>query len=110
MECLEKVLQAWCEFAPDVVLGGVALADFETKVNASRNSLVQFTVKENEVLNAPVKRETDDWAGMSLKSAIVYCVLGDPNFGPDSSLYKAMGYIRKSDGRWGLTQRGRVLA
>jgi hypothetical protein len=33
-------------------------------------------------------------------------VRGTPQHGPDSSLYRALGYIRKSERRSGLTRKG----
>jgi hypothetical protein len=35
-------------------------------------------------------------------------VTGDPAFGPDSSLYEAMGYVRKSERKSGLTRKGKT--
>lgn len=32
-------------------------------------------------------------------------VVADPNFGDNSALYEAMGYIRKSDRKSGLTRK-----
>ncbi len=32
-------------------------------------------------------------------------VVGDPNFGPDSALYEALGYVRKSDRKSGFTRK-----
>lgn len=109
MECLEKVLQAWREFAPEVVFGGISVADFESFVQASRQSRSTLTERENEVIAALVKRDNDDLTALMKKSLVVNGVIGDPNFGPDSALYEAMGYIRKSDRRSGLTRKRRVL-
>jgi hypothetical protein len=49
----------------------------------------------------------DDADGVSLGKAamVVAAVVGDPNFGPDSSLYEAMGYTRKSEPKSGLTRK-----
>jgi hypothetical protein len=37
---------------------------------------------------------------------VVSGVLADPSEGPDSSVYEAMGYTRKSERRSGLTRKG----
>lgn len=109
IECLEKVLQAWREFAPDVTFGGVTLANFEEKVQISRQARVDLTAKENAVMNAIVQRDNDDALSLALKALIVNGVIGDPNFGPDSVLYEAMGYVRKSARSSGLTRKHKVL-
>jgi hypothetical protein len=35
-------------------------------------------------------------------------VLGDPAYGPDSALYEALGYVRKSERKSGLTRKGKT--
>ncbi len=37
---------------------------------------------------------------------VVNSVKGTPGFGPDSPLYRALGYIRKSERRSGLSRPG----
>jgi hypothetical protein len=41
---------------------------------------------------------------------VVNGVVGDPTFGPDSALYEAMGYVRKSERKSGLTRKGKKTA
>jgi hypothetical protein len=36
--------------------------------------------------------------------------VGDPNYGDDSNLYEAMGYIRKSERASGLTKKAKAAA
>lgn len=110
MDCLEKVLQALREFAPEASFGGVSLTDFEEKVQQSRQSRTELAAKEAAVLNGIIKRDNDDETALALKTLIVNGVIGDPNFGPDSALYEAMGYIRKSDRQSGLTRKNRAAA
>jgi hypothetical protein len=47
-------------------------------------------------------REDADKASMAKAAAIVAGVLADPAFGPNSSLYEAMGYTRKDEPKSGL--------
>ena len=41
------------------------------------------------------------------KVLVVYGVMGNPAYGPDSDLYEAMGYVRKSERKSGLTHRSK---
>jgi hypothetical protein len=40
----------------------------------------------------------------------VNSVRGTPGFGPDSPLYRALGYVRKSERKSGLTRKGATPA
>jgi hypothetical protein len=44
---------------------------------------------------------------MRLAQLVTNGVLGDPEAGPDSDLYEAMGYVRTSARKSGLTRKGR---
>lgn len=52
-----------------------------------------------------LKRDTDDEAALAKRELIVNGVISDPNFGPDSALYEALGFVRKSDRKSGLTRK-----
>lgn len=108
MDCLNKALQAWSEIAPNSTFGGVTLENFEAAVNESRDSRTELAAKENAVKMGIVTRDNYDAASLLLKALVVNGVIGDPNFGPDSALYEAMGYIRKSERRSGLTRKKKV--
>ncbi len=47
---------------------------------------------------------------MEKSTLVVNGIIGDPNFGPDSDLYEAMGYVRKSARKSGLTRKKNALA
>ena len=49
-------------------------------------------------------RDGADAAFLAQAQLVVNGVLADPSEGPDSSLYEAMGYTRKSERRSGLTR------
>ena len=44
------------------------------------------------------------------KVLVVYGVMGNPAYGPDSDLYEAMGYVRKSERKTGLTRKKKTDA
>lgn len=108
MQCLEKVLDAWRDIAPGEKFGGLNLAEFEALVDASRQSRVTLVDKQNEVISAIVGRENNDIAALTSKAIVVNGVIGNPDFGPDSALYEAMGYVRKSSRKSGLTRKKKV--
>lgn len=102
---LNKILNGWRKEAPDKSFGRMTLAQFETEIEPS------FTARRNLAdLDAQRARETntrDDADEHSLSKAdlVVAGVIGDPDFGANSSLYELMGYTRKSERKSGLTRR-----
>lgn len=52
-------------------------------------------------------RDAADAAFSSKAQLVVAGVLADPTEGPDSALYEALGYTRKSERRSGVTRRKR---
>jgi hypothetical protein len=109
MDCLEKIVEAWQNLAPTTSFGGIHLADFQAKITASQTARVEVMNKDVECKAAIVSRETADAAAMAFKTLIVNGVVGDPNFGPNSALYEAMGYVRKDDRASGLTRKKKEL-
>lgn len=105
MDCLEKVLDAWRNLAPDMQFGGITLTEFQAKINASLGARVEVTAKENEYKAAIVSRDNTDADAMAAKTLVVNGVIGNPNFGPNSALYEAMGYVRKDMRASGLTRK-----
>lgn len=105
MDLLETTAAALREFAPDTAFGGVKLADFEPFVETCRKDRDDIVDHDNLGKGLIVKRENDDDTALGKRELIVNGVIGDPNFGPDSALYEALGFVRKSDRKSGLTRK-----
>lgn len=100
-----KIDDAWKEGASSVEFMGVKQTDFNgkiTAVKAKEQTLdelrVQVKILEDEIL--------DDYA--VLDDTIVDVangVRGNRDYGDDSPLYGAMGYVRKSERASGLTRK-----
>ena len=60
---------------------------------------------QDKLTKALAGRDTADENTAAKIQLVVAGVLGDPTEGPDSALYKAFGYTRRSDRKTGLTRR-----
>lgn len=103
---LETVLEAVRELAPDKAFGGISLTQYDTQVNMSVDVRKELVNAEINVSNVTNKRENIDEEGLRMRELIVNGIIGDPDFGPDSTLYERCGYVRKSDRKSGLTRKG----
>lgn len=97
---------AWKELAPEKSFAGMTLAEFETATTLPLAIRDQIVALEKQMVGRKTDRMTADTAANVLLDLVVNSVRGTPQYGPDSSLYRAMGYVRKSERRSGLTRRG----
>lgn len=101
-EKLERMVRAWETLAADKTFGGQTLAQFKAAIQASSDRRADVSRLETELEAAQVARDLADAESMRHVQLVVNGVIGDPTEGPDSDLYEAMGYIRKSARKSGL--------
>ena len=104
-----KMNDAWKEGAPTVEFMGVKQADLNSNI-------ADIEAKEQNLddLRAQIKmledKVSDDYAALDDKLVDVgNGVRGSRDYGDDSPLYGAMGYVRKSDRASGLTRKTKTL-
>ncbi len=97
---------AWKELAPQESFAGMTLAGFEAATALPITLRDQILALEKQLEGRKAERMTADTAANALLDLMVNSVRGTPLHGPDSSLYRALGYIRKSERRSGLTRKG----
>ena len=101
----EKIEDAWATLAPDATFGGMTLAQFRSRIQPSKDARGVIGRIEDELKGAVVVRDNADNDSLSGCDLVVKGVVGDPTFGDDSALYEAMGYVRKSQRKSGLTRK-----
>ena len=104
-EKMLQVLNAWKTLAPDKSFGAMTAAQFEAQVNKSLAPRARLDRLEDEKREQIALREAEDEVSMTKVQLVVNGVLADPDEGEDSALYEAMGYIRKSARKSGLTRK-----
>ena len=104
LDRLTRILSAWKNLAGTAAFAGMTAEQFETAIAPSfltRKQLDDLDDQRTHLLNT---RGDADEASLAKAAAVVAGVQADPNFGPNSSLYEAMGYVRKSERASGLTR------
>lgn len=100
-----RFLNSVTTLAPGKTFGGVTLAEFAAQVeksNAPRQRLVEIA---DEKMDEEAKRDNEDVNTMKMCERIKNGVVADPDFGDDSALYEALGFVRKSERKSGLTRK-----
>ena len=79
------------------LFGGVTLADLESARTASLNARTDIQHAENAMIALRNHRQESDRHYEELMRRAVAGLIADPDFGPDSDAYNAMGYTRRSE-------------
>src|SRR5205085_10480405 len=101
-EKLRRVLNAWKTLAADKVFGGMTAEQFEAVIAPSFTTRQQIDENDNQRTHLINQRGDVDDASLAKTATVVASVVADPAFGPNSSLYEAMGYVRQSERKSGL--------
>ena len=104
-EKINVMNDAWFEGAKSTVFNGIAQGDFQAAIEAAAADDAAIADLEAEI---KMKRDVRDDKYKALdqqRSKVGQGVAGDPNFGNDSPLYGAMGFVRKSERASGLTRK-----
>ena len=102
---LTTIVDAWTNLRPTKSFAGMTLAEFELAMAPSIEARHQLRDALALVAKAIVDRDNADRQTMPTLRRVVAAVVADETEGDDSALYAAMGYVRKSDRRSGLTRR-----
>ncbi|MBS1792918.1 MAG: hypothetical protein JSS81_03645 [Acidobacteria bacterium] len=106
-EMFERALNALRNMAPETKFKGITLADFAAQVERSLATRRHLDDLDDQTVIGLIDRETEDEKTLAMLADIVDGVVGHEDFGDDSALYEALGFVRKSQRKSGLTRRKR---
>lgn len=106
VERIQRFRAAWRELAPAATFAGMTLTQFEEAVSAPLTLREEILATSKQLEGLKTSRSKADKAAGEVLELVVNSVRGTPGFGADSSLYRALGYIRKSERKSGLTRKG----
>ncbi|WP_193212244.1 hypothetical protein [Luteolibacter marinus] len=96
---------AWRELAPDQAFAGMTLAEFEAATAPPIALREEIVALEKQLEGKKTARSMADQEAANVLELVVNSVRGTPGHGPDGELYRAFGYVRKSERRTGLTRK-----
>jgi len=105
-ERLRKCVNAWETLAPAKSYSSMTLAQFKTAIAPSFDARVLLDQLDDQQAKAINDRDTADEVSLALVQRVINAVLADPDEGPDSSVLEAMGRVRQSERKSGLTRKG----
>ncbi len=87
------MVQEWEAVAPGETLAGMTLGEFKAateRVVAERETLKRL---RGDVTGAIARRNAADQEAKKAINRFIYGVKASPRFGPDSDLYRQLGYV-----------------
>lgn len=105
-----QVSVAWQQHAPAASFAGMTLEEFREKISASQTTREEVAAAEANLRGFIAARAAADLATRDAVSLVVNSIRGNPEFGANSKLYRACGYITYGERASGLTRRGTTTA
>lgn len=102
---INHIITAWETLAPTATFGGQTLAQFKAKVQPVFDQQEKLSALDAQWTEAQQQQAVMLNAGHAAALLAVNGVKGDPAHGENSPLYAAMGYVRKSDRKSGLSRK-----
>jgi membrane carboxypeptidase/penicillin-binding protein PbpC len=107
---INAITSAWATLAPTASFGGMTLAQYKAKVKPSLDARDLLDTLAKQVTSAQDARDNADVVSSDINQKVVKGVVGDADYGDDSDLYDAMGYVRKSERKSGLSRASKTKA
>ena len=104
-EKMRKMQNAWETLAPAKSFGGMTLAQFKTATARPLDSRARLEVLQDQVSAEANTRDDEDEAWFVIARRVIAGVAADPTEGTNSPLYEAMGRVRDSERKSGLTRK-----
>lgn len=110
IEATDAIKAGWLKYAASATFGGMTEAQYEQKVKPSYDIRGQIADMEKQVAQLIRDRDAADTITDKTNQSVVKGIVGDVNYGDDSDLYGACGYVRKSERASGLTRKKNIAA
>ena len=104
-ERLPLVAKAWETLRPTKSLAGMTITQFKTAIQPSFDTRNDIDALNAQLIAKEDQRDKADDESFRLMQLIVNAVKGDTDEGEDGELYEAMGYVRKSERKSGLSRK-----
>ena len=101
---IKRLSDAWKAGAEGDSFAGQTLAEFLRKVKPSLDRRAEIESSERQLTLARQERNNADEVSMEVCQAVVDGVKSHPSHGPNSALYKTMGYVPKNERKSGLVR------
>lgn len=93
----DQFLASWREYASEATFAGVSLGQFETESMKPLEIRGRMMAVRTQLGGMKLERDKADESHSEMLTAIANGIRADPAHGPDSPLYRSLGFIPKSE-------------
>ena len=101
---ISQVVTAWATLRPEKTFAGLTLEQFKASIQPSTTTRERIETLKDQLVSTQTLRDDADKNSIATILLVVNAVKGDPTEGDDGELYEAMGYVRKSEKKSGLSR------
>ena len=98
----DLVAKEWAAVAADESLAGMTLEQFKTATRGAITEREELDQLRGAVSGAIVRRKVEDQKVRKLTNRVINGIKASPRFGPDSDLYRRLGYVTDIERSSGL--------
>ena len=103
-EQIATAIHVWETLRPNATYAGMTLADFKAALKPSLDTREAIDELETQLIAKQDQRDAADEASILAIKRFVSGIKADPTEGEDSELLEALGYVRPSERKSGLTR------
>jgi len=101
---ISQVITAWETLRPEKTFAGLTLAQFKAALQPSLDTRANIEALEDQIAATQTLRDNADEESIAVIQRVVHAVQSDPEEGNDGAFYEALGYVRKSERKSGLSR------
>ena len=105
MRCRKQIIDAWRTLAPDAILNGVTLEQFVESTQKPEEVRQRLAETRTSILAMRQQRLQADNEVRVKIADLVDAVKGHPEFGANSPLYSAFGYVSRDARKRGPSRK-----
>ncbi len=102
----DLVAKEWGAVAADESLAGMTLKQFKAATQSAITEREELDQLRGAVSGAIVRRKVEDQKVRKLTNRVINGIKASPRFGPDSDLYRRLGYVTDIERKSGLKRDG----
>lgn len=110
LERIKTTITAWETHRANKAFAELTLEQFREKVAPSLATRATIAGLESEIKATISLREMADAASLDVIDAVVKAVVADKTEGEDGEFYEALGYVRESERKSGLSRKAKASA
>lgn len=101
----DQYMAAWRQFGAEAVFANLTLAQFEVESEKPLEVRERIRVLRTQLRGLKLERDQADAVWTALMVSVANSVRGNPDYGMDSAMYRALGFVPKSERRSGLARK-----